>query len=104
MSIKSQTKEVLTAANVASAQTSESIDLRFNFGVFIQASYTGSPSGDVVLQASSDNVVWTDIDKVTISGASNFINKDAIYAPYIRVYKAAGGTGTITVNVTIKGV
>ena len=102
--MKFQTVEIITSGNPSANLTSEVIDIRFNYGVFIQAKYTGSPTGDIVLEASNDQVTWTQIDKVTISGASNFINKDAIYAPYVRIYKAAGGTGTVTVTATIKGV
>jgi hypothetical protein len=101
--MKSITKTVLSAVNVANNQTSEAIDLRFNYGVFVQAALTGSPTGDIVLQASNDLVTWTELDKVTISTTSHFINKDAIYAPYVRIYKAAGGTGTMSVTVTVKG-
>jgi hypothetical protein len=101
--MKFQTKTIVNGENVANSITSGSLNLEVNFGVFVQAILTGSPSGDIVLQASTDEVNWVDIDKVTISGSQHYINKDAIYAPYIRVYKAAGGTGTLTIKATIKG-
>lgn len=102
--MKCQTKEIISAGNVANNLTSETIDLRFNYGVFIQASFTGSPSGTVVLQGSNDESNWSTLDSVSISGTTLLsINKDAIYSPYIRVYKAAGGTGSMTVTASIKG-
>lgn len=102
--MKFQTVEILTAGDPSGNLTSDVLDIRLNYGVFIQAKYTGSPTGDIALEASNDQVTWTQIDKVTISGSSNFINKDAIYAPYVRVHKLAGGTGSVTVSATIKGV
>lgn len=101
--MKFQTKEIASTKDVASDIESDILDLRFNYGVFIQATLTGSPTGDIVLQGSNDKKTWSDLDKVTISTTSHFINKDAIYAPFIRVYKKAGGTGTMTVTSTIKG-
>jgi hypothetical protein len=101
--MKYQTKTIANAADPASNITSEVLDLRFNYGVFIQAIYTGAPTGDIVLQGSNDQTTWNEISKVTISGSSQIINQDAIYAPYIRVFKAAGGTGTVTITATIKG-
>lgn len=105
MSIKSQTKKIVSAADVASDITSEVIDLRLNYGVFIQATFTGAPSGSIVLQASNDKTTWTTLDSVTISSTTPLsINKDAIHAPYLRVYKGSGGTGSCTVTLTLKGV
>lgn len=101
--MKFQTKTIVSAANPASDITSEVLDLRFNYGVFIQAIYTGAPTGDVILQGSNDQTTWNEIAKVTIAGSSQIINQDAIYAPYIRVFKASGGTGTVTITATIKG-
>lgn len=101
--MKFQTKTIISAGDVSGNLTSSELNLEVNFGVFVHAILTGSPSGDISLQASTDHINWVEIDKVTISGAQHYINKDAIYAPYIRVYKAAGGTGTLTVKATIKG-
>lgn len=101
--MKFQTKTIIDAGDPAGNLTSEQLNLQNNYGVFIQAVLTGAPTGDIVLQGSNDEVNWLEIDKVTISTSQHYINKDAIYAPFIRVYKAAGGTGTVTVTATIKG-
>lgn len=103
--IKSQTVELISAADVSANIESDVIDLRFNLGVYIQASFTGSPSGSVVLQASNDQSNWSTLDTVSISGTTLLsINKPDIYAPYVRVIKASGGTGTMSVSLTLKGV
>jgi hypothetical protein len=102
--MKFQTKTILSAADVSSNQTSEVVDLRFNYGFAVQASFTGSPTGSVLVEGSNDQVNWSAIDTLTISGTNLLSsNKDAIYFPFVRVYKAAGGTGTITATITIKG-
>lgn len=101
--MKFQTKTILSDGDVAGALTSAVLNIQNNYGVFIQAVLTGAPTGDIVLQGSNDEATWTEIDKVAISASSHMINKDAIYAPFIRVFKAAGGTGTLTLTATIKG-
>lgn len=107
--MKFQTKEIVSAADVASDITSSEIDLRYNYGCAYQAKLTGAPSGDVLLQGTNDDpdsasAEWTTIKTDTISGTTTIANNvDGLYWPYIRVYKAAGGTGTMTVTITIKG-
>lgn len=106
--MKYQTKEIISAGDVSGALASETIDLRYNYGFAMQAKLTGAPSGDVICQGTNDEPgttqTWSLIDTQTISGTTTiFTNKDGIYWPYIRVIKAAGGTGTLTVSITIKG-
>ena len=101
--MKFQTKTILTGGDVSGALTSEVLNIQNNYGVFVQAVLTGAPTGDIVLQGSNDEQNWVEIEKVTISASIHMINKDAIYAPFIRVFKAAGGTGTLTLTATIKG-
>lgn len=103
--IKSQIVNLVSSADVSSNITSDLIDLRFNYGFAVQCSFTGSPSGSVIIEGSNDQSKWSQIDSLTISGLNVLSsNKDAIYWPYIRVRKDAGGTGTMTTTITIKGV
>lgn len=107
--MKFQTKIIISAGDVSGALTSDVIDLRYNYGCVYQAKLTGAPSGDVLLQGTNDDpssatAEWTTIKTDTISGTTTISNNvDGLYWPYIRVYKAAGGTGTMTVTMTIKG-
>jgi hypothetical protein len=107
--MKYQTKTIVDAEDVSGAITSAEIDLRNNYGCAYQAKLSGAPSGDVVLQGTNDEPSassreWTTIKTDTISGTTTIANNvDGLYWPYIRVYKAAGGTGTMTVTITIKG-
>lgn len=102
--MKFVTDTIIAAANVASDQTSDVIDLRYNYGFAIMATFTGSPSGTVKIQGSNDKITWIDIDSIAVSGTTTLSsNKDAIYWPWMKVTKAAGGTGTINVTMTLKG-
>lgn len=102
--MKSVTDTILNAVNVATNQVSSAIDLRFNYGYAIQCSFTGAPSGSVLVEGSNDKTNWSQITSLTVSGVNILSdNKDAVYWPYIRVSKASGGTGTMTVTITIKG-
>jgi len=102
--MKSVTDTILSAVDVSVNQTSEALDLRFNYGYAVQCSFTGSPSGSVLIEGSNDKTNWSQITSLTVSGLNILSdNKDAVYWPYIRVSKAAGGTGTMTVTITIKG-
>ena len=102
--MKFQTKTILEAGDVSGALASEVIDMRYNYGFAMQAILTGAPSGDVISQGSNDQTNWSVIDSQAISGTTTIAtNKDGIYWPYVRVIKAGGGTGTMTVTMTIKG-
>lgn len=96
--------KIIDAENVASNITSESIDLRYNYGYAVVATFTGSPTGTVLIQGSLDKVTWFTLDTLTISGTTALTaQRDAVYYGYIRAFKAAGGTGTLTLNLAHKG-
>lgn len=100
--MKFQDKVILDAVNVANNQVSEVIDLRFNYGYAIVATFTGSPTGNLLVEASIDKITWVQLSSDAVS-ATISKNVDAVYYPYLRVSKAAGGTGTMTVKIAIKG-
>ena len=101
---KFQVDIIIDAGNVATALTSSVIDLRYNYGVAIQCTFTGLPTGSVVLEGSMDQTSWSIVDTLTVSGTNILSsNKDALYWPYLRVTKAIGGTGTMTVKSCHKG-
>lgn len=102
--MKSVTDTILSAVDVSANQASAALDLRFNYGYAVQCTFTGAPSGSVLIEGSNDKTNWSQITSLTVSGLNILSdNKDAVYWPYIRVSKAAGGTGTMTVTITIKG-
>lgn len=102
--MKFQTKTIVTAQDVSADITSSTMNLENNYGYFVQATFTGAPSGTVLIQGSNDETNWSTLDTLTISGTSVLsANRDAVYAPFVRAFKTAGGTGTMTVKMTIKG-
>lgn len=99
-----QTKQIVSAQNVAANITSEVINLELSFGFAVQCTFTGSPTGTVLIQGSNDGVNWSLIATLTVASlAVLFTNQDAIYWPFVRAFKAAGGTGTMTTTITTKG-
>ena len=103
--MKSFVNTILSAVDVSANQASEAIDLRFNYGYAVQVTFTGAPSGAVLIEGSMEpNGTWSQITSLTVSGVNTLSdNKDAVYWPYIRVSKVAGGTGTMTVKMCVKG-
>lgn len=96
--------KVIDGGDVSGNLASTVIDFRYAYGYAVQANLTGSPTGTILVQGSCDQTNWTTISTLTISGTtSQYDNKDAIYWPYIKVTKASGGTGTLTVWLTTKG-
>lgn len=102
--MKFQTKTIIDAGDVSGNLSSDSLDFKYNYGFAVQCTFTGSPSGSVLIQGSNDGTNWSTIETLAVSGTTILAsNKDAIYWPFIKVSKAAGGTGTLTVKITIKG-
>jgi hypothetical protein len=98
------TKTIITAGDVSGNLTSSTVNLQNNYGFAVQCSFTGSPSGTVLVEGSNDQINWSTIDTLTVAALAVLAsNKDAIYWPYVRVTKAAGGTGTMTTTITVKG-
>lgn len=88
---------------VASETTvSEAVDITYIVGYAVYASWTGTTiAGSIKLQASVDNVSWSDVadSSVTISGASNsFWNITDAFYRYFRLSVTADDENVITVN------
>jgi hypothetical protein len=110
--MRSVTETSLNAIDASVGAESDAIDASFLVAGSVQIISTGSPSGDVKVQASNDLVTgsqvptnWTDITglSVTLSGAgTDLIPKFDICYQSIRIVATAGGTGTVTAK--FKGV
>lgn len=102
---------------------SDPVPLEQIYGFAVQAIYTGTPVGTFSLQASSDAPArtpqtsnggpdtvtnWATIVGSTqaISGAGNFMwNVSGGFYRYVRlVYTNTSGTGTLTAELSVKGV
>lgn len=107
-----------TAADASVTVTTAPLLLAYAFGYAIQASFTGSPVGTLVLQGSNDAVPnaqftaspptnWTAItgSSTSVSSSGLFLfNAGDVYYNWIRaVYTPSSGTGTLTVVGNAKG-
>ena len=102
--MKFKSSIIVNAGDVSAQITSTVIDMRFEYGLCYVATFTGAPSGAVLVEGSIDQATWVQIDSKTISGTTpTSANLDAQYWPYMRISKAAGGTGSMTVKVCPKG-
>lgn len=102
--MKFQTKTILTEGDVSGNLVSDVLNMQYNLGYAIQCILTDSPTGNILVQGSNDSTNWSTIDTLATSGTTTLaVNRADIMYPFIRVSKAAGGTGTLTVIATIKG-
>lgn len=104
--------EYIASEDMSASITGDPINLASHMGIALQCIMSGAPVGTLKLQASCDltqdesSVVnWTDIGDaaITVSGSKIF-NCRNIYYKWIRaVYVPTSGSGTLTVNYTVKG-
>lgn len=99
--------QLLIAGDMSGNVTSPSQQLTFMVACCIQAVFTGTPVGTLILQVSNDNTNWTTYtgSSATVNGAGNFawLLADIGY-PWIRiVYTAGSSTGLLNISVNGKG-
>jgi hypothetical protein len=73
-------------------------------GYCVQAVWSGSPVGNIVIQAGNDNSNWKVISTTAAGGGSGSLlsNNDGIHYAYVQVlYNFTSGSGTL--DVTISG-
>ena len=111
-------KLIITNATMNTTLTSEAIPLVNTYGYSIQAKWTGTPTGTLKLQASSDAFMyvndnqpqvpttWTDIadSSQSIVAAGDFMwNIIGAFYNFVRVVytDGSGGSSTAVINVRI---
>jgi hypothetical protein len=112
--MKKGNKDVFSAVAVSgtTAYTSTAMSIELCNGFCGVLTTTGTATGTLKLQASNDNVLYVDLPNsgttanIAVSGAgSHLFNVINVYYNYIRcVYTNATNTGTVTLNMNIKGV
>lgn len=124
--MKSNTLTLLTAAAMTGTTVVESapIPVEQIFGYAVQAVWTGTPNGSLVLQASCDAplrdnqatnggpdevINWTEIagSSYAIVGApGNYMwnVSDAFYRYFRLVYTNTSGVGSLSVKAVVKGI
>lgn len=98
---------LVSAQSMAADVTSAGQDLSFYWVFSMQAVFTGSPVGNIELQASNDNVTYTTIadTPTAVAAAGNIMwNIENAGYKWVRVfYDATSGTGSLTVTYFGKG-
>ena len=107
----------LDGTDMSANITSEPIWLAHIVNASIQAVYTGSPSGDLIVEASNDfgaktndvsnaNITnWTAVATESLSGSgSTMFNLQDTGYRWIRLRYTAGGSGTLSARYNVKGI
>lgn len=113
--------QVVTNGSLAADLTSDVIEIRNQDNVGIQLNWTGTPTGDFVVEISIDyqedslgNVLsagnWIELPlspAITAAGSADqaYIDLNQMSASYVRVrFIWASGTGTLNAFMTAKGI
>lgn len=107
MSFRTEDIVLLTGASMGADFQSDPINVAAYIGISLQAIYTGSPVGELVIQASGsvtnraadiDPSSWIDIgnDPVASAGTSLFNIRTPFYKWLRIIYRRTSGTGTVT--------
>lgn len=93
----------INAGNVATNLSTGAIEVAEVKQLAIHEIYTGSPSGNLLVQSSNDAVNWFTEDTNALSASGNKMVKlsNAGYR-YLQVSWTAGGTGSLDVYVSGK--
>lgn len=98
---------LMSGADASTNQTSVPFFLADLSIYTLQVSFTGTPNGSVVVQASNDNVNWGDVpntSQTVTAGSPNIIyTTNAAGYPWVRgKWTNTSGTGTITMYIVAK--
>jgi len=98
---------ILTNGNMADNLTSSVQDISEVCGFCVQANWSAgsTPVGTLNIQASLDNVNFTTVASVAVSGnsGSNLVNVNVAHYRYVQcTYTATSGSGTLNVYIAGK--
>lgn len=97
----------LAAQSLGASFNGPAIDCGSLENLFFEFSWTGTPTGTIVLQASADGLTWINISTMAApagSASAGFNEQKAIGYAFCRVaYTFTSGAGTLTVNYSGKG-
>ena len=92
-------KQIFNAVVLTQDRTSEVIDISELIGFAVHSIWTGTPVGNIIIQASNDGSNFVDIDTQAAGGAAgqDLVNIDRAHYRYVRVfYDFSSSTGTLT--------
>lgn len=98
-------KQIITAGDMSGSLTSAVYDLQYKSLAAVQAFYTGSPVGSLVVQGSCDGTHWSTQQTATaISAAGDILlNIGLVGFQFLRViYTRSSGTGSLLVIASSK--
>lgn len=119
MSIKYANTLLVDGGAMTADITSDYLDIRFNYGVALQAVWSGtSPVGNLIVQGTCRDISqdpagtslnWTNLGGTTIAVSGNsgsiLYNLEGLFFTAVRVfYDFTSGTGSLDVTANIKGV
>lgn len=96
--IFSLNKLVISAGDMSSDITSPSLDIAEVGGFAVHNIWTGSPTGNIIVQASNDDSNWFNVDTQAAGGSAgnDIVNIDGAHYRYVRVfYDATSGSGSL---------
>lgn len=98
----------VSGGDMGASVTSSVTDIRFLDNIAVQAVWTVGPTGTLYVQASLDQVTWTNLPtsaSLTGPAGSILIELNQLASPYIReVFSRTAGTGTLNVLISGKAV
>lgn len=98
-------KSIISSFTMTSSTSSAVLDISEASGFFIQAVWTGTPVGNLIVEVSSDGNIFSTLTTQAVGGSagSYILNEPEYHATYIRVrYSFSSSTGSLTVNFSAK--
>lgn len=98
----------ISGGDMSADITGPAQDLSYIIGYSVQAVWSGSPVGNIIVQCSNDGITWKDITSTTTAtggGAGSVILNivDAMYKKSRVIFSRTSGTGTLNVVLMAKG-
>lgn len=98
-------KRILDSVSMGSTQTSEILDLGESAGYCVHAIWSGTPTGDLLVQGSNDAVNFVSVNTQATGGTAGqlLFNVEKQHYRYVRVqYSFSSSTGTLDCYVSAK--
>lgn len=96
---------VIIAQSMTGNILSGGIDLSNVLGYAVQAVWSGTPVGNIIIKGSNDGLNFTTVSTTAVGGAAGslLVNNDGIHYNTLQVsYAFTSGTGTLDVTVSAK--
>lgn len=95
----------ISAGSMTGSLDSGQIDLTNVLGYAVQAVWSGSPVGNIIIEGSNNGVNYNSVSTTAAGGGAGslLVNNDGIHYVFLKViYQFTSGSGTLDVNVSAK--